>query len=112
VMRSKMSLTNEFRMAMALLEIPVSEVFAVFLAAFFFSIVLGGTSAAIDAGALLEVEAGLGAISMSSWARRRAMRRQVGGWNHNTVGLLVNRELVRQTTKVRTVELTRLEEYG
>jgi hypothetical protein len=47
-MCSKMSLTNEFRMAMALLEMPASAV--------------NGTSAADDADALLVAGPGLGTI--------------------------------------------------
>jgi hypothetical protein len=58
---SKMSLTNEFTMAVVWLEIPISGV----VGALFIERRLGGA----DAGALLAVEAGLGAIS-TSWVAR------------------------------------------
>jgi len=112
VMRLKMSLTNEFRMALALLEIPLSESWlsswwpSSFL--LFWKIL---TLPAVDSSALPAVEGGFGAISMSSRTSKRATKQQVGVAFIIVVdrtGLLVHRQLVRQTIKVCTeVEYTR-----
>jgi hypothetical protein len=64
----KLTLMNEFGMAMALLERPVSGVFDVFMTAF----LLNGTLAAVDAGTLTVVGASLDAVSISSCGRSEA----------------------------------------
>jgi hypothetical protein len=73
--------------------------------AFFFSIVLEDTLAAVDSSALPAVEGGFGAISMRSRTSKRATKRQVGVTFIilvDTTGLLVHRQSVRQTIKVCT----------